>query len=275
MPAMLTIPDKPEFCRHPKDGLQLLADAQRAVPTIKWLDGDGSELSDRTASVMRDIFSATTPGDAVYWWPDKTAQLVSEKAADYPLPSRMTLPTNRHILFTFEKPVLFEPLTDCDSGNKVELAVSAVSYFGTDEAAIIQPWYWIGGRIYQGLTFGATTPNAFSESKLTFVRWLHAAMAFADDRVIGKQIVRVNRATRDRINGHVPDVNVVQLRTYDQSGRERGEPLKDIDFECRFWVRGHERRLPGTEDRIWIDTYLKGPDDKPIKERDAVLAVVR
>lgn len=273
MPS-ITLPTKPEYCHHPKDGLQLLADTQKDVPTMKWHRGDGSEFSAAQASVARDMFSASAPGDAVYWWPDKTAQLVSAKAADFPLPSRMTLPVNRHIFFTFEKPTLFEPF-DSESGESVEIAVSAVSYFGTEAMAIVQPWYWIAGRVYQGFMVGATSPDTFHESALKYVRWIHAAMVFADDRLIGKQAVRVSRATRDRIKGHVPDVNVVQLRAFDQSGRERGEPLKEIDFECRFWVRGHERRLPGADERIWIDTYLKGPDDKPIKERDAVLAVVR
>jgi hypothetical protein len=51
-------------------------------------------------------------------------------------------------------------------------------------------------------------------------------------------------------------------------------------YGCRFVVKGHPRLQavgPGRKERklIWIESFVKGPEDKPLKTRTTVYAVVR
>jgi hypothetical protein len=80
-----------------------------------------------------------------------------------------------------------------------------------------------------------------------------------------------------------PTVHVIALRKSlrVESGdapTERQEGARE--YHCRWVVKGHPRKQPcgpGRKDIkvIWIETHIAGPDDKPVKERETVFAVIR
>lgn len=80
-----------------------------------------------------------------------------------------------------------------------------------------------------------------------------------------------------------PTVQVVALRKSERVPAEDA-PVERRDgareYHCRWVVAGHPRLQacgPQRKDRklIWIDGYVKGPDDKPLRTRDKVYAVIR
>jgi hypothetical protein len=87
------------------------------------------------------------------------------------------------------------------------------------------------------------------------------------------------RGTRRRLaRAGLPDtgVRVVRVRRREQSpGPRRDAPGGGRDYDAQWWVTGHWRRYwcgPGRtrpEDR-WIDPYLAGPDDKPVRGTERV-----
>lgn len=80
-----------------------------------------------------------------------------------------------------------------------------------------------------------------------------------------------------------PSVHVVALRKSlrvesSEAPSERQEGARE--YHCRWVVKGHPRKQPcgpGRKDIkvIWIETHIAGPDDKPVKERETVFAVIR
>lgn len=81
----------------------------------------------------------------------------------------------------------------------------------------------------------------------------------------------------------IPSVQVVALRKTARSlepSEPRPEGAPKREYHYRWIVQGHARLQacgPGRKDRklIWIDAYPKGPEDKPLKTREKVYAVVR
>jgi hypothetical protein len=83
-----------------------------------------------------------------------------------------------------------------------------------------------------------------------------------------------------------PVVHVVALR---RTAKTEVDPAVDgeikpsgmgRDYQCRWIVKGHNRLQacgPGRRDRklIWIEAHPAGPDDKPLKTKTTVYAVVR
>lgn len=97
---------------------------------------------------------------------------------------------------------------------------------------------------------------------------------------VAKQDVDRASARRFRRMGLPKQVTVVQLRRHKNIDRLEGETL--VEWAHRWIVRGHWRNQPyKAEDgtiayrRIWIAPYVKGPEDKPLKQSDKVYALVR
>jgi len=80
-----------------------------------------------------------------------------------------------------------------------------------------------------------------------------------------------------------PQVRVVALRKSARVAREDAPAEQQEgarEYHCRWVVTGHPRRQvcgPGRKDRklIWIETHIAGPDDKPLRTRETVYAVIR
>ena len=72
-------------------------------------------------------------------------------------------------------------------------------------------------------------------------------------------------------------LRVIQLRRAERSS-PTGEGTHE--YSCQWLVSGHWRQqfYPSTKEHrpVWIDPYVKGPDDKPFKvPRETVFRVVR
>jgi hypothetical protein len=71
-------------------------------------------------------------------------------------------------------------------------------------------------------------------------------------------------------------ISIVQLRRkeYIDEANEKGNK---IDHEYRWVVRGHWRKQPTKKGIkvIWIDPFIKGPEDKPVKEPHRIFMVNR
>lgn len=73
-------------------------------------------------------------------------------------------------------------------------------------------------------------------------------------------------------------INVVVLRR--RSANAGVAHHQEVEFSCQWMVRGHWRQqfYPSTQERrpLWIESYVKGPDDKPFRApRETVFQVNR
>jgi hypothetical protein len=91
------------------------------------------------------------------------------------------------------------------------------------------------------------------------------------------------RYVREHKLSDVPTVQVVALRKSLRVAAEKAEGAQAAgarEYHCRWIVKGHPRLQacgPGRKDRkmIWIDAHPAGPDDKPLRTREKVYAVIR
>jgi hypothetical protein len=91
------------------------------------------------------------------------------------------------------------------------------------------------------------------------------------------------RYVREHKLNEPPSVHVVALRKSQRTPAEHAEGDRVTtarEYSCRWIVQGHPRLQrcgPGRKDQklIWIDAYPKGPEDKPLRTRKTVFAVVR
>lgn len=91
------------------------------------------------------------------------------------------------------------------------------------------------------------------------------------------------RYVKERKLKEPPSVRVIALRASMREPAEPREPGAEKTaraWQCRWVVKGHARLQPcgpGRADKklIWIDPYTKGPEDKPLRTREKVYAVIR
>lgn len=110
-----------------------------------------------------------------------------------------------------------------------------------------------------------------------------AMLLFLGQRILVTRQARPMRSIRRRSRREEPHfdpvVRVVELRRKEarDHSQDAGDP---VDWHCRWLVSGHWRQqwFPSQQRHqpVWITPYVKGPDDKPLKEPGAkVFAVVR
>lgn len=106
---------------------------------------------------------------------------------------------------------------------------------------------------------------------LTMMQHLGATISFCHQRVFLDRREPADRAARRRAESHgidvPPDVHVMMLR---RAVPHDTTESRDVDWSCRWWVRGHWRQQavgPGRQDRtpVFIAPYVKGPEDRPMK----------
>jgi len=87
------------------------------------------------------------------------------------------------------------------------------------------------------------------------------------------------RARRAGVENWLEAVRVIKLREIVHQRHDSGEEGTPVDWSCRWWVDGHHRMQwypsAGEHRKIWIEPYIKGPDDKPLVIRPTVRALVR
>jgi hypothetical protein len=129
----------------------------------------------------------------------------------------------------------------------------------------------------------ATTDESFAPrtGPESVVRFVLASWLWMKQRVMLPQPVNVSTSASKSAEraGAVAACNVVILRRSDDSCQSDGSG-EAKEFSCQWLVRGHWRQqfYPSTGEHrpLWIEPYVKGPDDKPFKlPTQTVFAVSR
>ena len=88
---------------------------------------------------------------------------------------------------------------------------------------------------------------------------------------------KLHRRLQHRTNRPPPMVTIIRLRRPDTFGSI--DPQDGVwKMNYRTWVRAHWRRqhyADGTTRKIWIHTYVRGPDDAPFHTPDRVTTLMR
>jgi len=117
---------------------------------------------------------------------------------------------------------------------------------------------------------------------ITLVSFLVATFNFLEQQLLEAAITALPRQQlRQAVRkGHATTVNVIRLRRkYTQHPTDPNVAPTSYDFQ--WLVRGHWRKQPYRSKgpdfykHIFIQPYVKGPDDKPLKGTDRVYAIVR
>jgi hypothetical protein len=111
-----------------------------------------------------------------------------------------------------------------------------------------------------------------------YLSLLASSFLFLQQKVMTHTSVPTERHMRKRLQRerwqHVPDVQVVQLRKRQGTVSPSGEH-QPVDWQCQWWVGASEGGFwrsqpcgPGRTERkhIWILPFVKGPQDKPLKD---------
>lgn len=129
-----------------------------------------------------------------------------------------------------------------------------------------------------GFKFNKIWPDDFEYPDS--MRIVLAGLAFLNSPFVEARATRLPRSTRrelKRLGQPSSDLstNIVMLRhpQHNAGSTGRGEP---ISHDHQWWVSGHIRAqwYPSLKAHklIWIAPHLKGPDDKPIREKTYVVA---
>lgn len=112
---------------------------------------------------------------------------------------------------------------------------------------------------------------------------IQALFKFMDQKIVGVERQGPPRPERRRMKrAKMPiwEVKVISLRRYQQgTGIQVQAPGGTIDWQCQWTVSGHWRKQPypakGTVEVIWIEPYIKGPEDKPLRDPTKSIFSVR
>ena len=123
-----------------------------------------------------------------------------------------------------------------------------------------------------------TRPVTLTEVETKTLRWAWALFLLLDQEIVTTRQPHYSRADVKTL-GRVPrwnEVRVVELRRM-RHERPQGEP-GSVNWTHRWIVKGHWRWQPygdGTVRRIWIDPYVKGPEDLPFVATKKVYRLAR
>ncbi len=103
----------------------------------------------------------------------------------------------------------------------------------------------------------------------SIVRFLVSSWLWLKQRIMRPHAEIANSRARKQAE-HISmraSVNVILLRRSEHDGAQT--PAHSPEWSCQWLVRGHWRQqyLPSTQSHrpTWIEPYVKGPDDKPLK----------
>lgn len=115
-----------------------------------------------------------------------------------------------------------------------------------------------------------------------FINELYARIRFLETKIPWIESIELEAKARKHWYKHkvtVPSIKVVSLRKSDTSGRDNHPSLpRSIEWSHRWTVRPHWRNQfirAGTHEPRFIETYVKGPEDKPLIVKEAVYAARR
>jgi len=122
----------------------------------------------------------------------------------------------------------------------------------------------------------AENPGVTTETDL---KLFAAMLTFLQQKImmpVRQSPTRAMRRQAEREKRSIPPINVIKLRhhVYKKTGEQ-----SDVEWAWQWVVRGHWRDqwYPSIKRHqpIWISPYMKGPEDKPVKETERMFAVIR
>lgn len=146
---------------------------------------------------------------------------------------------------------------------------------------LARPVMWIGNDsddIVSASWLPDTVMHANIDSDLDSVS-ASSRMLLSVITALGHRLTRIDqpitagRGERRRIARELPLLRVLQLATGATVSKSEG--TGSVEWSRRWMVRGHWRLQPYGPQRtlrkaIWIDPYVKGPEDKPLDVRDTL-----
>jgi len=123
-------------------------------------------------------------------------------------------------------------------------------------------------------------PSEFTLEYLN-IRLFATMLSFIQQRILVTSRHTTSRATRRRANAAKrqaeAEVSIVKLRReVHHAHKGKGVP---VEWNCQWIVSGHWRDqwYPSmrTHQPVWIRPYVKGPEDKPLRNSSKLFAVVR
>jgi hypothetical protein len=102
------------------------------------------------------------------------------------------------------------------------------------------------------------------------LRYFAAMVSFLEQRLFATEVRdQLPRAVRRRGRiGRLSPIHVVYLRRFQRQASDTTE-AQAVEWSHRWFVRGHWRQHWWPREHVhkplWISTYLKGPEDKPVK----------
>jgi len=144
-----------------------------------------------------------------------------------------------------------------------EVEAHPVIWIGADPSDVISGM-WLPGSVMHRSAAGAVSHSS---------RLLLALVTALGHRLTRVQPVGGARAERRRVQRELPGLRVLQLST--GATVQRAEGAGSVEWSRRWMVRGHWRLQAYGPRRtlrkpLWIDPYVKGPEDKPLDVRPTV-----
>jgi len=114
------------------------------------------------------------------------------------------------------------------------------------------------------------------------IRWVYAAFYLMAQRLATTVQHNTDRHTRRRGERDrlpvTPFIRIVTLRRLEEDKKKNNAP-SDIEYNWQWEVRGHWRSQWFPSEKVhkpvWIEAYIKGPEDKPFKSPSAKLFVAQ
>jgi hypothetical protein len=127
---------------------------------------------------------------------------------------------------------------------------------------------------------GAYVDNR-ERDKLHEVRWVYTALHMMSQKLASTKQYEANRNVRRRMEKEKNPITtfyrVVTLRRLAEEQEKHSEKNKSVEWQWQWRVHGHGRWqwYPSIEDHkyIWIEDFIKGPTDKPLKPEQTTVYV--
>jgi hypothetical protein len=259
------------YCWSPTP-VEAVASAAEALPA-------DARISPETLDML------AAPGACGWWWfeePIPVRTLVASGKSDpvVALLWRREIDRSGHLAIWFSTFVMESAI-----GNFDEFPTPTTSWLWNDAVPLgdlrerlIDGYRQLpAGNQAAGLDVTVDASVWFSRFFLSAAVWLRQRIATTTRGLGTRQASR--RLQREHGLDAPPRVEIVQLRRSEVAIERSDAPTVGREFSCRWIVHGHYRNQfypsTGRHQVRWIDSYIKGPDDRPLKEAARVYAVMR
>lgn len=304
-----------KWAGSPSDALQLHADLMRTSQRMHQYLVNGGVVDDAIALMFASEtdwidWLHLIEGIDIFYWTRETAALVVAASQTYPLEleSAITLeearrrqgaqqrppnyfPKRPRGMAVFSDPCLSIRINGRPSSLSALIWTCAFSRTHREFWLVLRGVHWAHGNIAAPCWWAdggtvesvdAQVDEAFAAERVAFVKWVCTAAMFIEQEIVSTDRITPHRALRrraERANLALPNCHVVTLRREVRADETLASETI-VEWSHRWIVRGHWRRqfFPsrGNHAPVWIDPYIKGPDDKPfIEPARTVYAVTR